>query len=465
MKVVFPAVFVVDEVSSLAHFRKLAERSHSVAGALVAYSRGRLQARLLRPVDGAPEVLILPKGAKPPRDSRYVVASDAVIEGDVWNVSGGRWLRHPEQVPEFDQAADIDVVRSSWVDAFSYVAEDVDRGVVGLRVPQLGALHAAQAHWSVSDGTATIVMPTGTGKTDTMIALLVSARCPRVLVIVPTDALRTQIAEKFLTLGVLKVPASNLLAPTARFPSVTTLNHVPRSLSELNAILRKSHVLITTSHIASLCAEELQPRIAEACPYLFIDEAHHAEAPSWKAFKARFGASRIVQFTATPFREDGRPLDGKIIYKYPLKKAQLEGYFKPIKFAPVTQYNRLKADAAIAERAIEQLRANLGKGHILMARVDTVERARAVYQLYSPFTEFKPVQLHSGVTSAREREQARRQILSGESRIIVCVDMLGEGFDLPELKIAAFHDIRKSLAITLQLAGRFTRARSDLGSR
>ena len=41
--------------------------------------------------------------------------------------------------------------------------------------------------------------------------------------------------------------------------------------------------------------------------------------------------------------------------------------------------------------------------------------------------------------------------------------MLGEGFDLPELKIAAFHDIRKSLAVTLQLAGRFTRTRVDLG--
>jgi hypothetical protein len=41
--------------------------------------------------------------------------------------------------------------------------------------------------------------------------------------------------------------------------------------------------------------------------------------------------------------------------------------------------------------------------------------------------------------------------------------MLGEGFDLPELKIAAFHDIRKTLAVTLQLAGRFTRVRGDLG--
>ena len=45
----------------------------------------------------------------------------------------------------------------------------------------------------------------------------------------------------------------------------------------------------------------------------------------------------------------------------------------------------------------------------------------------------------------------------------MCVDMLGEGYDLPELKIAAFHDIRKSPSVTIQLAGRFTRMRPDLG--
>ena len=37
--------------------------------------------------------------------------------------------------------------------------------------------------------------------------------------------------------------------------------------------------------------------------------------------------------------------------------------------------------------------------------------------------------------------------------------MLGEGFDLPELKIAAFHDVKKSLPVTLQLAGRFVRSK------
>ena len=39
--------------------------------------------------------------------------------------------------------------------------------------------------------------------------------------------------------------------------------------------------------------------------------------------------------------------------------------------------------------------------------------------------------------------------------------MLGEGFDLPELKIAALHDVKKSLPVTLQFTGRFTRTKYD----
>jgi hypothetical protein len=98
-----------------------------------------------------------------------------------------------------------------------------------------------------------------------------------------------------------------------------------------------------------------------------------------------------------------------------------------------------------------------------MARVDSIRDVQSVFKIYERYPEFKPVQLHTGIKSAKVRESARQAVLSGESKIVVCVDMLGEGFDLPELKIAAFHDIRKTLAVTLQLAGRFTRARPDLG--
>ena len=44
----------------------------------------------------------------------------------------------------------------------------------------------------------------GTGKTETMLALLVAAQPQRLLVLVPSDALREQIARKFERLGVLQ---------------------------------------------------------------------------------------------------------------------------------------------------------------------------------------------------------------------------------------------------------------------
>jgi hypothetical protein len=127
------------------------------------------------------------------------------------------------------------------------------------------------------------------------------------------------------------------------------------------------------------------------------------------------------------------------------------------------EFNQKRADEAIARTAIEQLREDYDKGHILMARAANVARAKEIFKIYEPFQEFKPVQLHTGIKSIAEREAIRKQIIAKESRIVICVDMLGEGFDLPELKIAAFHDIRKTLAVTLQLAGRFTRSRPDLG--
>ncbi|MDD9982358.1 MAG: DEAD/DEAH box helicase family protein [Gammaproteobacteria bacterium] len=296
-----------------------------------------------------------------------------------------------------------------------------------------------------------------------MLAILVSARCERVLVVVPTDALRTQIADKFLTLGALKDTGCAALAGSARHPIVAVLRHVPREVSTVEELFAHAQVVVTTSSIAGQCTAQIRERMADLCPYLFIDEAHHTEAPTWKAFKAAFESRRVLQFTATPFREDGKALDGKIIFNYPLKKAQQDGYFKRIHFRPVTEFNRNRSDAAIASEAVAQLRTDAAKGHILMARVQSVARAEEIFSIYQEYSEFKPVQLHTGIKSARQRDAIRKQLLSGESRIVVCVDMLGEGFDLPELKIAAFHDIRKSLAVTLQLAGRFTRSRPDLG--
>ena len=47
---------------------------------------------------------------------------------------------------------------------------------------------------------ATVVLPTGTGKTETMLATQVYRRLGRSLVLVPSDTLRSQIGGKFVTI-------------------------------------------------------------------------------------------------------------------------------------------------------------------------------------------------------------------------------------------------------------------------
>src|SRR5260370_24148926 len=97
-----------------------------------------------------------------------------------------------------------------------------------------------------------------------------------------------------------------------------------------------------------------------------------------------------------------------------------------------------------------------------MARCDNIERARAVFDIYKKLApDLRPVLVHSEVAEADEN---LAELRTGKSLIVVCVNMLGEGFDLPQLKIADVHDPHKSLAVLLQFTGRFTRtAGKDIG--
>jgi superfamily II DNA or RNA helicase len=95
----------------------------------------------------------------------------------------GQWL-FPKVRRAGDEAlADASLlpreIVKTWRDQIVLKAEDLEGGSPGLRSPQIGAVYATLAHWSTSDKPATVVMPTGTGKTETMLALLVAARLDR----------------------------------------------------------------------------------------------------------------------------------------------------------------------------------------------------------------------------------------------------------------------------------------------
>lgn len=364
-----------------------------------------------------------------------------------------KWLKHPK-----DRSYTNAEIIHSWTNKFNFIEENLDENINGLREPQIAALYSILSHLKVSDDIGTVVMPTGTGKTETMLSTLIAGKLNKVLITVPSDALRTQIATKFYKLGLLK--NFGIVNQEALYPRVGVLYQNFPNEEVLLEFIENSTVVITTMGILTNHSPTTLSLLNDRFSNVFIDEAHHIEASSWKKARECFDNNKLIQFTATPFRNDRKRLDGKIIFNFSLKKAQEQGYFKPINFIPIREYDLEKGDRIIAEKAVEKLQEDIGGGynHILMARCESKTRAEAIFELYKDNEDLNPILVHSTVTGKKE---ILERIVRGEHKIIVAVNMLGEGFDLPQLKIAAFHDIRKSLPITLQFAGRFTRTATD----
>lgn len=353
----------------------------------------------------------------------------------------------------------LDVYQSWQNHLFNFSIDDPKTNAPGLRKPQLAALYATLGHLVVDpSSTATVVMPTGTGKTDTMLALIIAARMARTLILVPSDALRTQLVGKCTEIKTLRTVGA--VSDTARNPIVAAIDS--KLSEEQVAELATANIIVATPQALLLFENAALGALVNMCSHLMIDEAHHVVAASWNRIKTAFRGKPCIQFTATPFREDGLALAGKIIYNYPLRDAQLDGYFKGIEFHPVREYNLKLSDQAIADKAVGLLRADLkaGYNHLMMVRAKSHKRATELFEIYKQHADLTPVLIHSKVPN---QTKIMAEIVKKKHRIIVCVDMLGEGFDLPELKIAAIHDQHQSPAVTLQFIGRLTRVDAALG--
>lgn len=420
-------------------------------------------------------IAIVPRGAGQPADcTRAIRVEDtSSIESalDGLTKPSARWLRRRHQAsaasPEV-KAQDLAGIRAQWPTPFVPAQERYDGDVLvapGLRPPQIGALYAVLGHWTASLEAVTVVMPTGSGKTDTMVSLLVAAPITGLLVVVPSDPLRGQTVDKFKTLGVLA--RIGLISGSLPLPVVATMKSAPRTVEEAQLLCASAHVIVATDKALSGMKVELLDAFVQCLSHLFVDEAHHVGAKTWRTIKQRFAAHRrpIVQFTATPFRNDGKRVDGRHIYTYPLRRAQADKLFKPVIYEPVHALSKDRADEIIARKAGEVLDRDLAAGfdHLAMARCDKIERAEEVLAIYRTLVPRHRAELVHNELSKVQRRSILDDLKRGAIRIIVCVKMLGEGFDLPRLKIAALHDPHQSEAPTLQFIGRFTRVEKGLG--
>lgn len=353
---------------------------------------------------------------------------------------------------------DREEIINSWKESY-YERVSRNEDEIGLRLPQFGALSAIRAHWATSNSPATVVLPTGTGKSETMYTTIISERITSTLIIVPSNLLREQIFEGARHFGIL--PELKMISDEIIYPTTFLYKSKVKEEDEnvLIDAIEEANIIVSTPGMIKNMTSSVWGKLLEKVEVVIFDEAHHLAAPDWGTVKERFIGKKILQFTATPFRNDGKKIDGKIIFNYGLALAQKAGYFKPIDFYPIQEFDERKSDREIAKIAIKQLDEDLEKGyeHVLLARANSRKRANELYEkIYSQYKKYNPVVIHTGIRPAQRKENLQ-QVKSGKAKIVVCVDMFGEGIDIPTLKIAAIHDKYKSLPITLQFIGRFAR--------
>ncbi|HEU0037527.1 MAG TPA: DEAD/DEAH box helicase family protein [Kofleriaceae bacterium] len=325
----------------------------------------------------------------------------------------------------------------------------------GLRAAQLAATHAICSHFWDRTRPALVVMPTGSGKTAVMMAASILLRSKRVLVVAPSRLLRDQLVENFASLDQLR--DLGVVDASAWIPSVFTSAKRITSKKMWTA-MTGSDVVVGTPSTLSPGLEGVPTPPEDLFDTIFFDEAHHVPARTYTAIATAFPRARQVLFTATPFRRDDKEIRGDLIFTYDLARARRDGVFGTLRFVPVEVESGVTEDEAIAKAAAAQIKADRAKklAHRLVVRASSRPHADKLLKIYKRCTTLKLKTLHSGLSN-RTVKKGVEQLRAGKLDGVIAVDMLGEGFDLPNLKVAALHSPHRSLAVTLQFIGRFAR--------
>lgn len=339
-----------------------------------------------------------------------------------------------------------------------------------------------------------IVLPTGTGKTGVIGLSPYKISEGRTLIITPSLIIREGISDEFDTRGQFNfwtkrnvIINDNHLPQVYRYAGYSS----PHDKKRVINYLEDANIVITNIHkVYHTTSKKTLTQILPSNYFdmIIIDEAHHSEAESWKRTLEHFNAGKIVKLTATPFRGDDKELDGRIIYEFPLEDAIKKGYVKNVVAEDYTNQKLefvVDGDTVSKEEALELMdhswvtrsvayskecsktivdmsiarlnekRRHGNAHHQILAVACGIEHAEQIKDLYE-----EAGLMADYITSDRpdESERAIIKYKKGQIDVLVNVNMLGEGFDHPNISVAAIFRPFRSLAPYAQFIGRALRS-------
>ena len=374
-------------------------------------------------------------------------------------------------------------------DFFTTVEYEIDENIE-LRDPQREAHAATLEHFDSSGEAAILQLPVGCGKSGLIALLPFGLTHGRVLVISPNITIRDSL---YADLNIIDRRSCfwrkrSVLSPETMLagPHVAVLDGKDANIHDCN----KSHIVLTNIQQLASSADRWLPNFEDFFfDLILVDEGHHSAAKSWEKVFDRFPSAKVVNLTATPYRADDKEITGKLVYRYSFKRAMVKGYIKRLQAVYVAPSEltftyegdtkthtlndvlRLKEEewfsrgvalspacnedivTASLDR-LEQLRQT-GTRHQAVAVAMQIDHARDIRSLYAE-RGYEAETIHSKM-AAEDRAEVLRKLKAGLIDVIVQVQMLGEGFDHPQLSVAAIFRPFRSLGPYLQFVGRVMR--------
>lgn len=323
---------------------------------------------------------------------------------------------------------------------------------------QKGAYWAIKAHKTTnSNSPATISLPTGGGKTAVMMLAAFEYEVSRALIIVSSDALRSQVVDRFDELeGLNKADAFS-----GDTDDLEVHSHEGRPTTEDDwESHRDADVVVSTPNSVSevYANADEDPLVLPPDGFfdlLMVDEAHHTPAPGWREVLESFENLPQLLFTATPFRREDRPLPGELIYHYPIEEARDDGIYHEVGLDTVNGSNQeLIEEAASTLRSLQES----NKRATLLARTDQISEVDELLDTYDDETDLELRAVHSETENNHETiEQLRDGAIDG----VIVVNKFTEGLDVANLQVAVFHESPKSFPKMVQIIGRLARKPVD----
>ena len=210
---------------------------------------------------------------------------------------------------------------------------------------------------------------------------------------------------------------------------------------------------------------------------IVIDECHHGVASTYRKILDHHDQAYVIGLTATPCRLDGKPLRDiadDLIVGVSVKDLIAMGYLSPYRyFAPaVADLSKLKKkrgdydtkeaasilmDKAVYGKVIETWKERAGTSASTVVYTTTVEHSKSVCEQF--VNNGIKAEHFDAKTPDKERLDIIDRFKSGETTVLSNVDLISEGFDMPDIDCCIMLRPTASTSLFIQQAGRALRPR------